>query len=91
MKEGRLNSMNLAQHDACQRIHRARWVDGPYTARVKVPGEPVRHHAREEENRVFPQVADGEFALARRGSSRRVARGGCVTKRGRLARCLRFI
>ena len=49
--------------DLIAQIQGAGEVDETFDARVKVLGEYVRHHVREEENEIFPQVASEEDAL----------------------------
>lgn len=49
--------------DLIAQIESARSVDETFDARVKVLGEYVRHHVREEENEIFPQVAGDQDEL----------------------------
>ena len=49
--------------DLIAQIQGAGEVDETYDARVTVLGEYVRHHVREEENEMFPQVAGEEDEL----------------------------
>ena len=49
--------------DLIAQIEGAGSVDETYDARVKVLGEYVRHHVREEENEMFPKVAGEEDEL----------------------------
>jgi hemerythrin superfamily protein len=49
--------------DLIAQIEGAGRIDETYDARVTVLGEYVRHHVREEENEIFPQVAGERDAL----------------------------
>jgi len=44
--------------DLIEQIEGATEIDDEYNAKVKVLGEYIRHHVNEEENEIFPKVAD---------------------------------
>lgn len=46
-----------------EQIEGAGDIDAEYNARVKVLGEYVKHHVNEEENEIFPRVADQQEEL----------------------------
>ena len=49
--------------DLIEQIEGATEIDDEYNAKVKVLGEYIRHHVNEEENEIFPKVADDQEEL----------------------------
>lgn len=53
--------------DLIAQIEEARAVDAVFDAKVKVLGEYIKHHVKEEENEIFPSVAGEREALGELG------------------------
>jgi hemerythrin superfamily protein len=53
--------------DLIAQIEGAGALDEVFDAKVKVLGEYIKHHVREEEQEIFPEVADEEDALDEMG------------------------
>jgi hemerythrin-like domain-containing protein len=49
--------------DMIAQIEAATAIDETYDAKVKVLGEYIKHHVQEEENEIFPEVADSAEEL----------------------------
>ncbi|HSN19406.1 MAG TPA: hemerythrin domain-containing protein [Usitatibacter sp.] len=68
--------------DLIAQIEGAGDVDETYDARVKVLGEYVRHHVREEENEIFPQVAGEQDELDELGQEMHACRAELMEELG---------
>jgi hemerythrin-like domain-containing protein len=75
---------HAAARDLIAQIEAAETVDEAYNAKVKVLSEYIKHHVKEEENEIFPQVRGRKEELDQLGHAIAARKGELMEELGML-------